>query len=162
MKTYTTKRCRFWFTPGVASGQRGRVLGVSGGAGDQGRKRMSRKRARQKVSARMAETFVLLLRPNLHSKQMPRQHLRALFSDSSSGVLSKHGCFLARWLWHTQSKILPKHHLSATRSLWRTYLKGPSRKTAPVQQSPCGRVSRRLFGNTRSLLPSRKPAPEAC
>ena len=47
------------------------------------------------------------LRQNLHSKQMPRQHLRALFSDSSSGVLSKHGCFLVspRLLGNTLSPL---------------------------------------------------------
>ena len=73
---------------------------------------------------------------HLHSKKMPRQHLRALFSDSSSGILSKHDCFLARWLWHTQSKILPKHHLSATRSLWLAYFK-ESLETPPL----CSKVT---------------------
>ena len=77
----------------------------------------------------MAETFVRLLRQNV---AMPRQHLRALFSDSSSSALSKRGCFAATWLGQTQSKILPKHHLSAARSLWQTQSKDPL-ETLPLR-----------------------------
>ena len=60
---------------------------------------------------------------------MTRQHLRALFSDSSSRSGSKHRCFVAKslqqtWskmLWQTQSKTLSKHRPCAAKSAWQSY-----------------------------------------
>ena len=59
----------------------------------------------------------------LPQKQMPRQHLRALFSDSSSRDGSMRPCFVARLPSQTRSQMLRKHHLPAARSLWRTQSK---------------------------------------
>ena len=90
---------------------------------------------------------------------MTRQHLRALFSDSSASVGSKHHCLAARSPWQTRSKILSNHHLSAARSLWQTQSKTLSKhRPCAAKSSWQSHRSSRLFqalSLTKHLQPDR-------
>ena len=88
---------------------------------------------------------------------MPRQHLRALFSDSSSRVGSMRPCYVARSPSQTRSQMLWKPRLPAARLLWQTQSRTLSKHRpcaaihgcAASSKSPCP-SSRQLASDIRS------------